>query len=141
MFNLSHIDKLIFDDENYTKSKLYFWAYQSLELIQQQVTTIIRRWAQYRSHVDLNHPGRTARKRKATAYNARLEELFNDMDLCIEDFREFVKDCKAKQHEIAALRDGVSTGSCFGVAKILMLMNKAFQWIRRSGESKFGAYC
>ncbi|KAF1971535.1 hypothetical protein BU23DRAFT_175457 [Bimuria novae-zelandiae CBS 107.79] len=111
MYNLNHIDKLIFDDENYTKSKLYFWAYQSLEIIQSKVMTIIRRWIQYRPHLEPTQLGRVGKRGRMALHIARMQRLIDDMDACIEDFRDFVKDCKAKQHEIAALRDGLFNGS------------------------------
>jgi hypothetical protein len=108
MFNLRRIDELIFDDENYTKSRLYFWAYQSLEIVRSELTKIIRRWTQYRNHIDLTRVGRVVEKETTAPHAVRLKKFVKDMDACIQKFKDLVKDCKTKQQEIVALRDGVS---------------------------------
>ncbi|KAF2807142.1 uncharacterized protein BDZ99DRAFT_573034 [Mytilinidion resinicola] len=113
MFNLDYIEKLLFDDEKYTKSKLYFWAYQSLEMIQSTLKEIIERWEIYCSHTDLFDFRKEAQpsSEKATHYAARIEQVSNRMDDLIKKFRGLIKDCKSKQKEIAALRDGLFNGS------------------------------
>lgn len=114
MFNLSHIDKLIFDDENYTKSKLYFWAYQSLEMVQSELLMIIRRWRNYGPTINLSPSGafRPVDDDRFAKYTERIEKLLKDMSDCMGNFQDLIEDCKAKQREIAALRDGVR-GSVF----------------------------
>ncbi|KAF2875134.1 hypothetical protein BDV95DRAFT_603900 [Massariosphaeria phaeospora] len=113
MFDLSHIDKLIFDDAKYTKSKLYFWAYQSLEMIQSEMMRIIRRWEAYRPEA-LQAPiglSKSPDEAASQIFAKRIQGLAEDMDACIQEFRELIEDCKTKQREIAALRDGLFNGS------------------------------
>lgn len=111
MFSLHHIENLLFDDEQYTKSKLYFWAYQSLEMIQNEIKGINRQWEEYRHKADIFSTGISHLMDKETyeAYASRVKWFAGHTDSLIQKFRDLIEDCKAKQREIAALRDGVST--------------------------------
>jgi SMC interacting uncharacterized protein involved in chromosome segregation len=111
MFDLSHIDQLLFDDKNFTKSKLYFWAYQSLETLQSTLKDIIDQWRQYSKRADIFRKDIKAPAKvedKHTAYMERLDLIVEKMDEVVGFYRRLSRDCKSKQAEIVALRDGVS---------------------------------
>ncbi|KAF2492963.1 hypothetical protein BU16DRAFT_564265 [Lophium mytilinum] len=112
MFNLDYIEELLFDDENYTKSELYFWAHQSLEMIQGTLKEIIEQWDMYSSNTDLfDFRKESQRSEKAKHYAARMEQVSKGMEDLIKKFRGLIEDCKSKQKAIAALRDGLFNGS------------------------------
>ena len=106
MFKVGNIDKLLFDDKKFTKSKLYFWAYQSLEMVQNELKAIIRQWESYRAEADIfsSKKGQTTRRKES---DRKREDFAKMSDDWMSKFAGLIEDCKAKQHEITALRDGV----------------------------------
>jgi glutaredoxin 2 len=94
---------VLFEDESYTNSRTYFWALQSLRIVNDCINSIITAWEMSNtSHI--LRTGQTEREQTdldvTKSYLAAIESQ-------IEQLKELIKENSAKQEEIIALRDGV----------------------------------
>ena len=103
---------MLFEDESYTNSRTYFWALQSLRIINDCINSILTAWEisntsrilraeQDVIRLSYKSPDDDTGKRKAiisslTAIESQMQQL-----------KDLIKENGAKQEEIIALRDGV----------------------------------
>ncbi|EMD86036.1 hypothetical protein COCC4DRAFT_63997 [Bipolaris maydis ATCC 48331] len=133
LFNNEMQKSLAFENESLSNSQTYFWALQSLRLINECITWIIREWDMYDkeslldllntggggiSHTYANSDGEAAAARTASV------PYLDDIQEQMTQFAGMIKDNNAKLVEIRALRDGLFDASSFLEARTAVAQGK-----------------
>lgn len=128
----------MFEDQLYTNSRTYFWALQSLRVINECITSLVTAWNMYdkMSLLDLlpdDVAGSSNPDKKACPYVA-------EIDSQMEQLGEMIKANNAKQEEIRALRDGVSiTNLSLDFIRLFVLL--LLSWKDRHGGLNASQRC
>lgn len=116
---------MLFEDEGYTNSRTYFWALQSLRIVNECINSLITAWemsntshilcggqaeTQETSTESRAQEGEIARMDKVKFYLAAIEGQMKKL-------KELVQENERRQEEIIALRDGVSAALSFSLIR------------------------
>lgn len=94
-------DKLLFDDEQFSRSRLYFWLLSSLATFSSIMEGNIRAWTELRSCVQALYPDRC----ELSEREVKALDAFDPHLASLEDINERAKSLNAK---VLIFRDGVS---------------------------------
>ncbi|KKY30976.1 putative gtpase-activator protein for ras-like gtpase containing protein [Diaporthe ampelina] len=117
MFDVKLRDKLLFEDADFTFSRRYFWAYNSLGVINDGIKSMISAytdtftpefWAG-RDRTLWPHPDPDSAE--ARNYLAQLGTLRQELELVIEDLKQVFKANELVRQEIVSLREQLFSGS------------------------------
>lgn len=107
IFDLETHDKLIFDDDLFSRSRTYFWMINCLQESDNLIHLNIQTWVGYRNAVlvpELRRIEGFAQKSSAKA----LHKFMNESDELIVEFEGLRNLLKDQREKAIALRDGVS---------------------------------
>lgn len=120
LFNNEVRESLLFENKDFTNSRTYFWALQSLRLVNECIASIIRIWDIYDKASFLNllntgddgisHTPPSSDGEAAATRTASIPYL-NEIQKQMTQLACMIKDNSAKQEEIRALRDGLFNAS------------------------------
>ena len=116
MFKETTRDKLLFEDDEFTMSRRYFWAYQSLAILNEDIKEMIRA---YRSNFTesvwtgqsrIIWPGDQKSGRYAN-FLKRMESIRKEIDVEIRGLEKIDHENDEKMKEIKALREHLFSGT------------------------------
>ncbi|KAI9776734.1 MAG: hypothetical protein M1839_009378 [Geoglossum umbratile] len=114
LFNPKSRDALLFEDTSYNTSRTYFWALQSLRIMNDTINSIINAWRLYDKPGILT-PDQMLELKQDTATPLKAPStvvaLLRDVERQIEQLGEMVRTNNTRQEEIRALRDGLFNAS------------------------------
>ena len=117
MFDPGLRDKLLFEDDDFTYSRRYFWAQQSLAImnedIQEMVTAYRRVFTEdvWNGSNKIIWPGDESLSSRFTNFRKRMGGLRKDIDLEIERLEEINEKNEEKMKEIKVLRENLFSGT------------------------------
>ena len=133
--------KLLFDDEDFSRSKLYFWAIGCLNEFEASIEDNILQLKLYRmarmAHLQGNQPeGGGTSSKSNTNSKSRSEELDSKADELLRSLEDLKSQFQSKKTTVEALRSGVSFSSqaLFPPMPHLTLYSIAIQCQRAQGE-------
>ncbi len=115
MFDIRLKEAPLFEDSSYTNSRTYFWSLQSLRILNRAISSLISAWEHYENPGILDVLQVMEEKRRTISNDAlpdptkRAVTYLSDIKRQIELLKKMIETNNAKQDEILALRDGVST--------------------------------
>lgn len=144
MFDANVREDLLFENSSYSNSRTYFWAIQSLRIINECLESIRTAYhgsgtTDWISESILDRPlepyptvyvGRSD-------YQQHISSLLDDVETQMGAIEQDIQDNEKRQVEIIALRDGVSQTSSQRVI-ILTFLSTAFQRLISSRSTHFG---
>lgn len=121
MFSEETRDKLLFEDDKYTYSRRYFWAFQTLAIMNDNIQEMI---AAYREtftddvwtgkHKTI-WPGAEDTSARYSHWRRRMENLRKDLEQEVLQLEAILRSNEKEQKEIKALRDQVRRSSIFAL--------------------------
>ena len=116
MFKQATRDKLLFEDDEFTMSRRYFWAYQSLAILNEDIKEMIHA---YRSNFTESiwtgqsrviWPG-DGRSPRYANFLKRMESIKKEIDIEIRGLERIDHENDEKMKEIKALRENLFSGT------------------------------
>ena len=117
MFDVRLRDKLLFEDKNFTYSRRYFWAYNTLGVINDGIKAAIAAytgtftsdfWAgRHQTLWPLRDPDSAG----AAGYLSKMAALRHELERTIEDLGRIVESNERTRKEVANLREQLFSGS------------------------------
>ena len=117
MFDVRLRDKLLFEDKNFTYSRRYFWAYNTLGVINDGIKAAIAAytgtftsdfWAgRHKTLWPLRDPDSAG----AAGYLTKMAALRHELERTIEDLGRIVESNERTRKEVANLREQLFSGS------------------------------
>ena len=110
---------LLFEDETYSLSQNYFWALQSLRIMNECISSMIASWTMHDKNTILSTIGESQSDTDAQLHSSSngsgapptprstAQSILADIDQQMGKLADMIKDNNAKQEEIKSLRDGV----------------------------------
>ena len=108
-------DYLLFDNENFSKSREYFWAINCLTEFEASVSANIEHWEEYRRY--LNSLPSMTRERSDSESSFGEDSLISMLDRsdgCCARLRRYQRFFQEKRAATIALRDGVKPSQPLG---------------------------
>ena len=116
---------LLFEDETYSLSQNYFWALQSLRIMNECISSMIASWTMHDKNTILSTIGESQSDTDAQLHSSSngsganlaprstAQSMLADIEQQMGKLAHMIKYNNSKQEEIKSLRDGVCTRSCF----------------------------
>jgi hypothetical protein len=119
MFDYRLRDKLLFEDKHFTYSRRYFWAYNTLAVINDGIESMINAYAETFTkefwagrHTTLfPYPNSSLSPPEFHAYVSRLRPLRRELEAAVSMLRQVYTKNEATRQEIKSLRDQLFSGS------------------------------
>lgn len=119
MFDSRLRDKLLFEDKHFTYSRRYFWAYNTLAVINDGIRSMINAYTETFTrefwsgkHPTLfPHPDASHSTPEFHAYISRLRPLGQELDAAVSMLHQVYAKNEATRQEIKSLRDQLFSGS------------------------------
>ncbi|KAL9026157.1 MAG: hypothetical protein Q9196_005132 [Gyalolechia fulgens] len=117
MFNQAARDKLLFEDDEFTFSRRYFWAHQSLGIMNEDIQEMIRTFRSvFTAHVwdgssKLIWPGDESVSSRYANWRKRMKSLRADIEHELQSLEEIANMNTEKMKEIKGLRDNLFSGT------------------------------
>ncbi|KAK6065700.1 CorA Mg2+ transport-like protein [Seiridium cupressi] len=119
MFDYRLRDKLLFEDKHFTYSRRYFWAYNSLAVINDGIKSMINAYTETFTkefwagkHATLfPHPDATHNTPGFHAYVNKLRPLRHELEAAVSMLHHIYAKNEATRQEIKSLRDQLFSGS------------------------------
>jgi len=117
IFRQDSRDRLLFEDDSFTCSRRYFWAWQALGIMNQDITEMIQAFREaFKDHVwdgtnKIIWPGEASTSPRYAYWHKRMESLRRDLDYEISKLEEVVLLNDKKRIEVVGLRDNLFSGT------------------------------
>ncbi|KAL9600440.1 MAG: hypothetical protein Q9219_003193 [cf. Caloplaca sp. 3 TL-2023] len=117
MFNRSARDRLLFEDEEFTMSRRYFWAHQSLGIMNEDIQETILAYRRvftesvWDGSSKLVWPGDESVSSRYANWRKRMKVLRADIELELDNLKEIINMNTEKMKEIKGLRDNLFSGT------------------------------
>ncbi|PSR92346.1 cora-like Mg2+ transporter protein-domain-containing protein, partial [Coniella lustricola] len=117
MFDLKLRDQLLFEDADFTFSRRYFWAYNSLAMVNDNIGSMLDAYADtFTSSFWLGQhptlwPHPDPDSLEGVNYLARLATLRHDLEASLRELRALIKSNEQLRREIDNLREQLYSGS------------------------------
>ena len=117
MFNLSVRDRLLFEDEEFTFSRRYFWAHQSLGIMNENIQEILLQYREnFTDHVwdgssKVTWPGDESVSSRYANWRKRMKGLRADIENELHHLEKIMQMNNEKMAEIKGLRDNLFSGT------------------------------
>ncbi|KAH8673303.1 hypothetical protein BX600DRAFT_508580 [Xylariales sp. PMI_506] len=119
IFNYRLRDKLLFEDQHYTYSRRYFWAYNTLGVINEGIKSMITAYSETfpkdfwtgRHQTLFPHPDAAHGSPEFLAYLNKLRPLRQELDATVTQLWRVYEKNEATRQEIKSLRDQLFSGS------------------------------
>ncbi|KAI9725128.1 MAG: hypothetical protein M1828_003470 [Chrysothrix sp. TS-e1954] len=117
MFNEGVRDKLLFEDKHFTYSRRYFWAYQSLGIMNQDIHQMVTSFREtFKEHVwngsnKIIWPGEETVSSRHAQWRRRMANIRKDLDGEMERLLDIQRMNEDKIKEIKGLRDNLFSGT------------------------------
>ena len=114
MFDVKLRDKLLFEDSHFTYSRRYFWAYNTLGVINEGIKAMIAAYVDtftadfWAGRHQILWPLKETTSPEAVSYLEKMNELKREIDRTVEDLREVMGKHERTRKEIASLREQLS---------------------------------
>ena len=118
LFSEQTRNRLLFEDDSFTLSKKYFWAFQASRAVNESIKSIMREWRTYRKrtidggvawirHLPLPS-GSGADRGSDRRYQTRVLQIANRIDEKMLELQDILELNRKREDELVASRDGVS---------------------------------
>src|SRR6266566_7573873 len=117
LFDVKLRDKLLFEDKNFTYSRRYFWAYNTLGVINEGIKAMISAYADtftpdfWAGRHQLLWPLRDPTTMESVNYLNKTNALKHEIDRAVDDLRKVVEKNERTRKDIATLREQLFSGS------------------------------
>ncbi|KAI9653280.1 MAG: hypothetical protein M1831_006115 [Alyxoria varia] len=117
MFDEKERDAMLFEDEDYTYSRRYFWAYQSIVIMNQDIHGIVTSYKEsFKDSVwdgsnKIIWPGEATQSSRYAQWRKRMKRMREDLDDEMSKLIELSKLNEGKMKEITSLRDNLFSGT------------------------------
>lgn len=117
MFNGGLRDKLLFEDDEFTYSRRYFWAFQTLGLMRDGIKAIIDTYEKtfaddvWEGKHKTLWPMIDEHSKRSEHYRKRMAHLKKDFDKIVRDLNRLDDDIDERRKEIRTLRDQLFNGT------------------------------
>ncbi|KAL8714994.1 MAG: hypothetical protein Q9225_006447, partial [Loekoesia sp. 1 TL-2023] len=117
MFNRDARDRLLFEDEDFTFSRRYFWAHQSLGIMNEDIQEMILAYRKvFTEHVwdgssKLIWPGDESVSSRYANWRKRMKNLRTDIENELQNLENIANMNTEKMKEIKGLRDNLFSGT------------------------------
>lgn len=117
MFDASIRDRLLFEDDNYTMARRYFWAQQTLGIMNESIKAMIDAYEDAFTDDVWEGTNKTlwpmldAESNRSQHYKKRMAALKKQFDVQIRNLRKVISENEARRKEIVALRDELFAGT------------------------------
>ena len=117
MFREDVRDKLLFEDDHFTYSRRYFWAYQSLGIMNEDIQEMINAYrttftdSVWNGSDKIIWPGDEAASSRHAHWRKRMANIREDIDLEIERLEEIEDKNQEKMKEVKNLRENLFSGT------------------------------
>lgn len=117
MFHQATRDRLLFEDENFTYSRRYFWAYQSLGIMNQDIHEMVTTYREtFKESVwdgsnKIIWPGAATTSSRHAAWRKRMNVLRKDLEHEMTKLTEIEALNDQKMKEVKGLRDNLFSGT------------------------------
>ncbi|KAB8345867.1 hypothetical protein FH972_022922 [Carpinus fangiana] len=117
IFDANVRDRLLFEDKSFTYSRRYFWAYQTLSIMNQDITEMVESYREtFKDSVwdgsnKIIWPGESSQSSRYNAWRKRMSRLRRDIDYEIDKLEEVRVLNENKMKDIKALRDNLFSGT------------------------------
>ena len=117
MFNSAARDRLLFEDEDFTFSRRYFWAHQSLGIMNEDIQEIMHAYnSVFTEHVwdgssKIIWPGDDSVSSRYANWRKRMKQLRADIEGELRGLQDIASMNTEKMKEIKGLRDNLFSGT------------------------------
>ncbi|KAI9795065.1 MAG: hypothetical protein M1816_000087 [Peltula sp. TS41687] len=118
LFSEQTRDHLLFEDNSFSLSRKYFWAFQASRAINHSIESIIHEWKRYRKRtIDegvgwTTHMAMTSdQTTTASEHRRRITQVVGRIEDKISELEELLEFNRKRQDEIIASRDGLFSAS------------------------------
>ena len=117
MFDSSIRDSLLFEDDGYTMVRRYFWAHQTLGIMNESIKSMIDAYedtftddvweGKHKTLWPMQDPG----SQRSQHYKKKMASLKKEFDVAIANLRKVVAENEGRRKEIIGLRDELFSGT------------------------------
>ena len=117
IFNQGIRDGMLFEDEHFTYSRRYFWAYQTLSIMNQDIQDIVTNFKDsfkndvWKGKDKIIWPGEETQSSRYAQWRKRMAGLKRDMDDELRLLNDIQEINSAKMKQITVLRDNLFSGT------------------------------
>jgi Mg2+ and Co2+ transporter CorA len=117
MFDVKLRDKLLFEDSHFTYSRRYFWAYNTLGVINEGIKAMIAAYVDtftadfWAGRHQILWPLKEISSPEAVNYLEKMNEVKREIDHAVDDLRKAMDKNERTRKEIANLREQLFAGS------------------------------
>ncbi|KAF3763635.1 hypothetical protein M406DRAFT_323229 [Cryphonectria parasitica EP155] len=117
IFDLKLRDQLLFEDADFTFSRRYFWAYNSLSMVNDSIRSMINAYSDtftptfWRGQHPTLWPHPDPESAEGCNYLAQLDHLRHELEAAMRDLKALIKANEQLRREIENLREQLYSGS------------------------------